>query len=58
LKGLAPDEAERVLALGKRTVMKGGRKFYGYNPQARECSQECPDRHICRVMVRKLPPAK
>lgn len=37
---------------GKETVVRGNKTFYGYDPDARECRRECPDRYICRVFVK------
>jgi hypothetical protein len=47
----------RECCFGKPTVVRGNKTWYGYDPRARECAGECPDRHICRVMT-KIPPAK
>jgi hypothetical protein len=38
---------------GKPTVeWEDGRVQYGYDPQAIECFKWCPDRHVCRKVVR------
>lgn len=33
---------------GKPMAVAGGRRLYGYDPDARECREECPDRELCR----------
>jgi hypothetical protein len=42
-----------VSCFGKvNRVKKGKIVGYGYDPAAPECSQECPDRKICKAFVR------
>ena len=37
---------------GKPTfILISGRRLYGYNPKAEECSSLCKDKKICRKLV-------
>ncbi len=42
----------RISCFGKPTIIfQNGKRLYGYNPKAEECSHLCPDRNICRRIV-------
>lgn len=32
-------------------IALNGKKYFGYNPKAEECSRLCPDRSVCRRIV-------
>ena len=46
-----------VSCFGKPTVTTDGKVHHGYDADARECRLECPDRFICRVLVKRKIPA-
>lgn len=43
-----------VSCFGKLSVRRGRRVDAGYDKEAVECSEECPDRFICRAFVKQV----
>lgn len=41
-----------ISCFGKPTFIENDKRLYGYQPESKECNQLCPDREICKRVVR------